>query len=111
MLCTGIAFVNRPAIRSPGSSPTRPEATPHTVEVVHNRSTDNKIRFKDACLEAAKKQFEKEHAGKEVKLVPVQAPDNDYAAKAQQTMRSLTTAPDLVYEDTVRINFDMGPGT
>ncbi|MER7817147.1 hypothetical protein [Streptomyces sp. NPDC096153] len=34
---------------------------PGTVEVVHNRSTDNNIRFKDACLESVKKQFEKAH--------------------------------------------------
>lgn len=83
---------------------------PDTVEVVYNRSTDNKIRFKDAHLEAAKKQFEKEHPGKKVKLVPVQAPDNDYATKAQQMMRSPKTAPDLVYEDTFRINSDIKAG-
>ncbi|MFK4598232.1 ABC transporter substrate-binding protein [Streptomyces pristinaespiralis] len=83
---------------------------PDTVEVVYNRSTDNKIRFKDAYLEAAKRQFEKENPGKKVKLVPIQAPDNDYATKAQQMMRSPKTAPDLVYEDTFRINSDIKAG-
>ncbi|MEU1893569.1 ABC transporter substrate-binding protein [Streptomyces pristinaespiralis] len=83
---------------------------PATVEVVYNRSTDNKIRFKDAYLEAAKRQFEKENPGKKVKLVPIQAPDNDYATKAQQMMRSPKTAPDLVYEDTFRINSDIKAG-
>ncbi|GGT29971.1 sugar ABC transporter substrate-binding protein [Streptomyces kurssanovii] len=83
---------------------------PDTVEVVYNRSTDNKIRFKDAYLEAAKQQFEKENPGKKIKLVPIQAPDNDYATKAQQMMRSPKTAPDLVYEDTFRINSDIKAG-
>ncbi|QIP84577.1 ABC transporter substrate-binding protein [Streptomyces sp. Tu 2975] len=83
---------------------------PDTVEVVYNRSTDNKIRFKDAYLEAAKRQFEKENPGKKVELVPIQAPDNDYATKAQQMMRSPKTAPDLVYEDTFRINSDIKAG-
>ncbi|MDQ1008221.1 multiple sugar transport system substrate-binding protein [Streptomyces sp. V4I23] len=83
---------------------------PDTVEVAYNRSTDNKIRFKDAYLEAAKQQFEKEHPGKKVKLIPIQAPDNDYATKAQQMMRSPKTAPDLVYEDTFRINSDIKAG-
>ncbi|MEV6783850.1 ABC transporter substrate-binding protein [Streptomyces sp. NPDC051098] len=83
---------------------------PDTVKVVYNRSTDNKIRFKDQHLEAAKKQFEKEHPGKKVELIPIQAPDNDYATKAQQMMRSPKTAPDLVYEDTFRINSDIKAG-
>ncbi|MET9512074.1 extracellular solute-binding protein [Streptomyces flavidovirens] len=81
-----------------------------TVEVAYNRSTDNKIRFKDAFLESMKRQFEKEHPGKKIKLVPIQAPDNDYATKVQQMMRSPKTAPDLVYEDTFRINSDIKAG-
>ncbi|MFD9632411.1 extracellular solute-binding protein [Streptomyces violascens] len=82
----------------------------NTVQIAYNRSTDNKIRFKDAFLEDVKKQFEQEHPGKKVKLVPIQAADNDYAAKVQQMMRSPKTAPDLVYEDTFRINSDIGAG-
>ncbi|WP_405612101.1 extracellular solute-binding protein [Streptomyces sp. NBC_01511] len=83
---------------------------PDTVKVAYNRSTDNKIRFKDAYLESVKKQFEKDNPGKKVELIPIQAPDNDYATKAQQMMRSPKTAPDLVYEDTFRINSDIKAG-
>lgn len=83
---------------------------PDTVRVAYNRSTDNKVRFKDDFLASVKKQFEKDHPGKKVKLVPIQAPDNDYATKAQQMMRSPKTAPDLVYEDTFRINSDIKAG-
>lgn len=83
---------------------------PDTVKVAYNRSTDNKIRFKDNYLESVKKQFEKANPGKKVELIPIQAPDNDYATKAQQMMRSPKTAPDLVYEDTFRINSDIKAG-
>ena len=80
------------------------------MRIAYNRSTDNKIRFKDEYLDAVKEQFEREHPGKKVELVPIQAADNDYAAKVQQMMRSPKTAPDLVYEDTFRINSDIGAG-
>ncbi|MGR3935540.1 ABC transporter substrate-binding protein [Streptomyces sp. BRA346] len=83
---------------------------PDTVKVAYNRSTDNKIRFKDNHLAAVKKQFEKANPGKKVKLIPIQAQDNDYATKVQQMMRSPKTAPDLVYEDTFRINADIKAG-
>ncbi|MFE2030982.1 ABC transporter substrate-binding protein [Streptomyces hygroscopicus] len=83
---------------------------PDTVKVAYNRSTDNKIRFKDNHLAEVKKQFEKAHPGKKVKLIPIQAQDNDYATKVQQMMRSPKTAPDLVYEDTFRINSDIKAG-
>ncbi|MFF8954310.1 extracellular solute-binding protein [Streptomyces sp. NPDC014894] len=83
---------------------------PDTVKVVYKRSTDNENRFMDRHLEAMKRQFEKARPGKRVKLVPVQAPDDDYAAKTQQMMRSAKTAPDLVYEDTFRIGSDIAAG-
>lgn len=83
---------------------------PDTVKVAYNRSTDNKIRFKDTYLESVKKEFEKNNPGKKVELIPIQAPDNDYATKAQQMMRSPKTAPDVVYEDTFRINSDIKAG-
>ncbi|MFI1865896.1 extracellular solute-binding protein [Streptomyces jumonjinensis] len=83
---------------------------PDTVRVVYKRSTDNKIRFMDRYLAAVREQFEKAHPGKKIKLIPIQATDNDYAAKAQQMMSSPRTAPDLVYEDSFRINSDIKAG-
>ncbi|MEU8570687.1 extracellular solute-binding protein [Streptomyces pathocidini] len=83
---------------------------PDTVRVAYNRSTDNKVRFKDNQLARVKKQFEKENPGKKVELIPIQAPDNDYATKVQQMMRTPKTAPDLVYEDTFHINSDIKAG-
>ncbi|MFJ3694139.1 extracellular solute-binding protein [Streptomyces sp. NPDC090052] len=83
---------------------------PDTVKVAYNRNTDNNVRFKDQFLDSMKKQFEKAHPGKKIELVPIQAPDDDYATKVQQMMRSPRTAPDLVYEDTFRINSDIKAG-
>lgn len=83
---------------------------PDTVKVAYNRSTDNKIRFKDNFLAGVKKEFEKANPGKKVELIPIQAQDNDYATKVQQMMRSPRTAPDVVYEDTFRISSDIEAG-
>jgi multiple sugar transport system substrate-binding protein len=83
---------------------------PNTIKVAYNRSTDNKVRFTDNYLAGIKKQFEKANPGKKVDLIPIQAPPNDYATKVQQMMRSPKTAPDLVYEDTFRINSDIEAG-
>ncbi|MFJ4922745.1 extracellular solute-binding protein [Streptomyces sp. NPDC088725] len=83
---------------------------PNTVKVAYNRSTDNKIRFKDAFLGSVKKQFETAHPGKKIELLPIQASDEDYATKLQQMMRSPRTAPDLVYEDTFRLKSDIEAG-
>lgn len=83
---------------------------PDTVKVAYNRSTDNANRFKDDYLADVKEQFEEANPGKKVKLVPIQASDNDYATKIQQMMRSARTAPDVVYEDTFRISSDIEAG-
>ncbi|WP_399216917.1 extracellular solute-binding protein [Streptomyces sp. SAJ15] len=83
---------------------------PDTVKVAYNRSTDNTVRHKDRYLAAVKAEFEKAHPGKKVKLIPIQAPDNDYAAKTQQMMRSSKTAPDVIYEDGFRIGSDIEAG-
>ncbi|WP_171166345.1 extracellular solute-binding protein [Streptomyces sp. I05A-00742] len=83
---------------------------PDTVRIVYQRSTDNKYRIMDDYLAVVKRQFEREHPGKKLELVPVQAAENDYAAKVQQMMRSPRTAPDLVREDTALINSDVTSG-
>ncbi|MEU7578299.1 extracellular solute-binding protein [Streptomyces sp. NPDC041068] len=83
---------------------------PDTVKVSFKQSTDNQIRVMDTYLADIKKQFEKEHPGKKVELVPIKAPDSEYYTKLQQMMRSPKTAPDLVYEDTFLINSDITSG-
>ncbi|MGP3981020.1 extracellular solute-binding protein [Streptomyces sp. KR80] len=83
---------------------------PDTVKVAYQRSTNNKVRIMDDYLAMVSKQFEKANPGKTVKLIPIQAAENDYYAKIQQMMRSPKTAPDLVYEDTFLINSDIKSG-
>ncbi|MCA6094451.1 extracellular solute-binding protein [Streptomyces sp. SCA3-4] len=83
---------------------------PDTVKIAYKRSTDNNVRIMDDHLALIKKQFEREHRGKKLQLVPIQASDGDYAAKIQQMMRSPKTAPDVVREDTFLINSDIKSG-
>ncbi|WP_052865071.1 ABC transporter substrate-binding protein [Streptomyces niger] len=83
---------------------------PDVVKVSFKQSTDNKVRVMDTYLAAMKKEFEKAHPGKKVKLVPIKAPDSEYYTKLQQMLRSPRTAPDLVYEDTFLINSDITSG-
>ncbi|MFI9719385.1 extracellular solute-binding protein [Streptomyces sp. NPDC052396] len=83
---------------------------PDTVRIAYQRSTDNKVRILDDYLAVVKKEFERDHPGKKLKLVPVQAAENDYYTKLQQMMRSPRTAPDVVREDTFLINSDIRSG-
>lgn len=82
----------------------------NTIKVSFKQSTDNQIKVMDTYLAAMKKQFEKDHPGKKVELVPIKAPDSEYYTKLQQMLRSPKTAPDLVYEDTFLINSDITSG-
>ncbi|MFF4157419.1 extracellular solute-binding protein [Streptomyces sp. NPDC001678] len=83
---------------------------PNTVKVAYQRSTDNKVRIMDDYLAMVKKRFERENPGKKLRLLPVQASQEDYYAKIQQMMRSAKTAPDVVREDTFLINSDITSG-
>ncbi|POX38665.1 sugar ABC transporter substrate-binding protein [Streptomyces sp. Ru73] len=83
---------------------------PDTVKVAFIKDTNNKVTVRDDYVGMVAKQFEKANPGKKVKLLPIQASENDYYAKIQQTMRSPKTAPDLVYEDTFLINSDIEAG-
>ncbi|MFJ9926369.1 extracellular solute-binding protein [Streptomyces misionensis] len=83
---------------------------PNTLKVSYKQSTDNSVKVMDTYLAGIKKQFEREHPGKKVELVPIKAPDSEYYTKLQQMLRSPRTAPDLVYEDTFLINSDITSG-
>ncbi|MEU4210816.1 extracellular solute-binding protein [Streptomyces sp. NPDC026206] len=102
-LTTALATASLTACGGSGSDP-------DTVRIAYQRSTDNKVRIMDDHLAVIKKQFEREHQGKKLELVPVQASQDDYYAKIQQMMRSAKTAPDVVREDTFLINSDIKSG-
>ncbi|MEV5595114.1 extracellular solute-binding protein [Streptomyces sp. NPDC052496] len=82
----------------------------NTLKVAFIKDTNNKVTVRDDYVETVARAFEKANPGKKVKLIPIQASENDYYAKIQQMMRSPKTAPDLVYEDTFLINSDITAG-
>ncbi|MFD7665686.1 extracellular solute-binding protein [Streptomyces sp. NPDC059788] len=82
----------------------------NTLKVAFPKDTNNKVTVRDDYVEMVARAFEKANPGKKVKLIPIQASENDYYAKIQQMMRSPKTAPDLVYEDTFLINSDITAG-
>lgn len=64
----------------------------------------------DQYLEDRKAAFERANPGREVELVPIQATEIDYHTKLELMLRSPSTAPDVVYEDSFRIGSDAAAG-
>ncbi|WP_201305061.1 extracellular solute-binding protein [Streptomyces sp. GS7] len=81
-----------------------------TVTVAFIKDTNNAVRVRDDYVALVARQFEKANPGKKVRLIPIQAAENDYYTKIQQMMRSPKTAPDVVYEDTFLVNSDITAG-
>ncbi|HYY45110.1 MAG TPA: extracellular solute-binding protein [Actinomycetota bacterium] len=63
----------------------------------------------DRLMKRIKSDFEEE-TGYTLKLVPIQAAENDYYTKLGLMQRSPETAPDVLYEDTFLINSDVQAG-
>ncbi|UQA93022.1 ABC transporter substrate-binding protein [Streptomyces halobius] len=87
-----------------------PGSDRNTVKVAFIKDTNSKVTVRDDYIELVARRFEKANPGKKVKLVPIQASENDYYTKIQQMMRSPKTAPDVVYEDTFLISSDIEAG-
>ncbi|GAB7030935.1 extracellular solute-binding protein [Streptomyces sp. NPDC021749] len=87
-----------------------PGSDKDTVKVAFIKDTNAKVTVRDDYLRLVARTFEKDNPGKKVRLIPIQASENDYYAKIQQMMRSPRTAPDLVYEDTFLVNSDIKAG-
>ena len=64
----------------------------------------------DAQLQKVKSQYEAAHPGYTVKLLPIEASENDYYTKLSLMNRSPNTAPDVMYEDTFLVNTDIQAG-
>ena len=64
----------------------------------------------DDQMKLVKKEYEAAHKGTTVKLVPIQAAENDYYTKLSLMNRSASTAPDVLYEDTFLIKSDAQAG-
>jgi multiple sugar transport system substrate-binding protein len=61
-------------------------------------------------MENVKEQYEAENEGMTVELVPVQAEGNDYYTKLALMNKSASTAPDVMYEDTFKVQADAAAG-
>lgn len=64
----------------------------------------------DAVLKKAKAEYEAAHPGKTVKLVPVEAEQDQYFTKLALMNRSASTAPDVIYEDSFQVRSDAAAG-
>jgi multiple sugar transport system substrate-binding protein len=64
----------------------------------------------DNQLKKVKTQYEAAHPGTTVKLLPIEASENDYYTKLSLMNRSPKTAPDVMYEDTFLVNTDIQAG-
>nr|BFE55683.1 extracellular solute-binding protein [Dactylosporangium thailandense] len=64
----------------------------------------------DDQLKRVKGEYESAHPGYTVKLLPIEASENDYYTKLSLMNRSPKTAPDVLYEDTFLVNTDIAAG-
>jgi multiple sugar transport system substrate-binding protein len=64
----------------------------------------------DNQMKKVKDQYEAAHPGYTVKLVPIEAAENDYYTKLSLMNGSASTAPDVMYEDTFLVNTDIQAG-
>ncbi|MEU7867536.1 extracellular solute-binding protein [Dactylosporangium sp. NPDC049140] len=64
----------------------------------------------DDQLQRVKGEYESAHPGYTVKLLPIEASENDYYTKLSLMNRSPKTAPDVLYEDTFLVNTDIAAG-
>ncbi|MFI5910890.1 extracellular solute-binding protein [Dactylosporangium sp. NPDC051541] len=64
----------------------------------------------DDQLKRVKGEYEAAHPGYTVKLLPIEATENDYYTKLSLMNRSPKTAPDVLYEDTFLVNTDIAAG-
>lgn len=64
----------------------------------------------DDHMKKVKTAFEAANKGTTVQLVPIEAQEDDYATKLALMNRSAATAPDVLYEDTFRVQPDADAG-
>ncbi|GAA2816172.1 extracellular solute-binding protein [Saccharopolyspora taberi] len=81
---------------------------PNTISVAYHRYGNT--QQVDQWMQRVKQQYEQAHPGKTVKLDPVVAPEGEYLSKLQLRMRSPSTTPDVIYEDSFNVNSDVEAG-
>jgi multiple sugar transport system substrate-binding protein len=79
-----------------------------TLTVAYQRTSQ--FTQLDAVLKKAKTEYEAAHQGKTVKLVPIEAEQDQYFTKLALMNRSASTAPDVIYEDSFQVRSDAAAG-
>jgi multiple sugar transport system substrate-binding protein len=101
-----------PACSSSGSggsgSASSDPAAPKTISVAYQKF--GAFTQMDSHMTKVKAEYEAAHPGVTVKLVPIQADENDYYTKLNLMNRTPSTAPDVLYEDTFLVNSDIDAG-
>lgn len=64
----------------------------------------------DDHMKQVKAAYEKANPGVTVKLIPIEAQQNDYFTKLALMNKSASTAPDIMYEDTFMVKSDADAG-
>ncbi|GAB3564620.1 extracellular solute-binding protein [Spelaeicoccus albus] len=80
----------------------------NTVKVAYEKFGN--FQAADTLMKRVKKEMKKTHPDATIKLVPIQAKENDYYTKLALMERSPSTAPDVIYEDTFQIKSDVAAG-
>jgi multiple sugar transport system substrate-binding protein len=109
-LITAAALTAATALAATGCGSGSSGSSSKSVKVVYWQNLDSTNKLQANYLASMVKEFTKANPGTKVTLVPVTASENDYYTKIQLMMRSPSTAPDLVYEDTALINSDIAGG-
>jgi multiple sugar transport system substrate-binding protein len=97
--------------KSTSGSSTDKSSTSNTKTItVAYQSYGSPPIWTEEWLKKAKTGFEKAHPGANIKLEPISASENDFYTKIDLMMKSPSTAPDIVTEDTFLINSDASAG-
>ncbi|MFJ3796370.1 extracellular solute-binding protein [Streptomyces sp. NPDC090088] len=109
-LITAAAVTAATALAASGCSSGSSGSSSKSIKVVYWQNLNSANKLQANFLASMVKEFTKANPGTKVDLVPVTASEADYYTKIQLMMRSPSTAPDLVYEDTALINSDIAGG-
>ncbi|WP_439692877.1 extracellular solute-binding protein [Curtobacterium sp. SP.BCo] len=106
-IIAGLAAVAVAAVGLAGCSSSG-SASSDTIKIAYQKF--GSFQQLDAQMKVVKKEYEKEHPGKKVELVPIQAQENDYYTKLALMNKAPATAPDVMYEDTFLVKADAQAG-
>ncbi|MFJ9565707.1 extracellular solute-binding protein [Streptomyces fuscichromogenes] len=109
-LITAAAVTAATALAASGCGSGSSGSSSKSIKVVYWQNLNSANKLQANFLASMVKEFTKANPGTKVDLVPVTASEADYYTKIQLMMRSPSTAPDLVYEDTALINSDIAGG-